>query len=156
MNLTRSTIAGLCIVAITVVSAFIYSLWKKNSTDDFSCTASLSQHYSDEQIDISLSYAVHGESGIISINGHSKTEPKKIFNRKISFTLSKNENIYHLTSDKNIKFPDDNVDNSWFSQYEPEFFVFEKKNIYMQIIRQKNDNYLFMTDFIPTYVCKKN
>jgi len=137
-----------------VVVAIIYYYWHSNTLDNFSCTASLSQYYSGDIVDVSLIYTVHGTSGIISFNGRSQAHPDKVFNRKISFTMHKEGDIYFMTSKSNLKFPDDNVDDTWLAEHEPVFFVYPDKSIYMRIKKQKNESYLFMTDAIPTYICK--
>ncbi|THD51258.1 hypothetical protein ERD95_09065 [Enterobacteriaceae bacterium ML5] len=137
-----------------IMAAFIYSFWHGNTLNDFSCAASFSQHYASDNVDVSLSYTVRGTSGIISINGRSQAHPDKVFNRKISFTMHRKGNIYFMTSKRNLKFPDDNVDDIWLGEHEPDFFVYPDKSIYMRIDQQENNNYLFMIDPIPTYVCK--
>lgn len=131
-----------------------YALHKKHQDNEFNCVASFSQHYSHESFDISLNYMMRGDSGVVSINGHSREDAEKVFSRKISFHLRQEGDLYYLVSDKNIKLPDDSMDDNVLSQYEPQFFVYPDKEFYIRIVRQKNDNYIFMVDSIPTYVCK--
>lgn len=53
-----------------------------------------------------------------------------------------------------MTFPDDNVDDSWLEKYEPQFFVYPGKSIYMRINEQHNGNYIFTLGTLPTYVCR--
>lgn len=55
---------------------------------------------------------------------------------------------------KNMTFPDDNVEDSWLEKYEPQFFVYPGKSIYMRINEQHNGNYIFTLGTLPTYVCR--
>lgn len=154
MKLTRKAIILFSVAGAGVVAVLIYSFWHSSTLDNFSCAASLSQHYTHDNVDVSLSYTVRGTSGLISINGRSQANPEKVFNRKISFTMQKEGDVYFMTSKSNLKFPDDNVDDAWLGIHEPDFFVYPDKSIYMRIVQQKNNSYLFMIDTIPTYVCK--
>lgn len=137
---------------IVVASAIIYFSWT-NKPDKFSCVASVSQHYKNENIDISLRFIFRGQAGVVSISGRSKSDFEKVFNRKISFTVRKHQDIYYMISEKNIKFPDDNVNDVWLSQYEPDFFVYPNKSIHTRIEQQANGNYLFMISVLPTFIC---
>ncbi|MFU2316233.1 hypothetical protein [Rahnella sp. PCH160] len=154
MKLTRKAKILLPVAGAGIVAALIYSFWHSSTLDNFSCAASLSQHYTHDNVDVSLSYTVRGTSGLISINGRSQVHPEKVFNRKISFTMHKEGDVYFMTSKSNLKFPDDNVDDTWLGIHEPDFFVYPEKSIYMRIDQQENNSYLFMIDTIPTYVCK--
>ncbi|GAB2953124.1 hypothetical protein GCM10011328_33530 [Hafnia psychrotolerans] len=45
------------------------------------------QHYVNDNVNVSLGYTIKENSGIISINGVTKSKPTKMFNRKIAFTV---------------------------------------------------------------------
>ncbi len=143
----------LCGVILAESAVLAYSWYTRQHDNDFTCVASLSQHYNNESYNVSLNYMVRGNSGVINMNGYSEEDPGRIFNRKISFTLHRKGDLNYMVSVRNIKFPDDNLDDEVLSQYEPDFFVFAGKEIYMRILKQRNDNYLFMLDSIPTYIC---
>lgn len=120
--------------------------------NNFDCTARLVQHHGQETYNISLNYMIRGNFGLVHINGHSGINSEKIFNRKISFKLQRKDDIYYFISEKNIRLPDDNFSNETLSLYVPLFFISPKKDIYMRIMKE-NNNYVFMVDSIPTYIC---
>lgn len=153
MRTSRILKVLLPVLATATAAVSIYSLWDKNRLDEFSCVASFSQHYENENIDVSLRFMFNGKAGVVSINGRAQSDAKKVFNRKISFTMRRHQYIYYLTSEKNLKFPDDNVDDGWLSQYEPDFFVYPDKSLHIRINQQKSGNYLFMISVLPTYIC---
>ncbi|MGC6389837.1 hypothetical protein ACMV8I_19580 [Ewingella sp. S1.OA.A_B6] len=150
----RKIVILLSLTFVIAIAGVIYSLWKKYAIENFSCAASFSQHYSNESLDVSLNYIFRENVGIININGHATSDPTKVFNRKISFSLQKKQDIYYLISDNNLKFPDDTVEDSWLSQYEPDFFVYANKSIHMRIVQQANGSRIFFIATVPTYVCK--
>ena len=41
-----------------------------------------------------------------------------------------------------------------WKKYEPQFFVYPGKSIYMRINEQHNGNYIFTLGTLPTYVCR--
>jgi hypothetical protein len=90
---------------------------------------------------------------MLSINGRIQSDPRKVINRKISFQVQRKDHVYYLTSERNIKFPDDNIDDVWLEKYEPLFFLYPGKSIYMRITAQSNNRYLFILGTLPTYVC---
>ncbi|WP_435927837.1 hypothetical protein [Dryocola sp. BD613] len=130
-----------------------YFLWQRYYERQFSCEAHFVQHFPDETLVLWLSYRFGETGGMLSMHGYSQNDAEKKFNRKILFSIQRKDNIYHLHSEKNLKFPDDKVDDSWLDKYEPAFFVYPDKNIYTQIHKQQNGNYLFMFSTLPTYVC---
>ncbi|HED2547363.1 hypothetical protein [Raoultella planticola] len=153
MRISRKLKVLLPVLTAATAAVFIYSLWSKKGPDDFSCVASFSQHYANENIDVSLRFMFSGQAGVVSINGRARSDSQNIFNRKISFSMRRHQDIYYMTSEKNIKFPDDNVDDGWLSQYQPDFFVYPDKSLHIRINQQKNGNYLFMFSALPTYIC---
>lgn len=138
---------------IILICTIALKLYQRVNISNFSCYAFLTQSYKDEKINVSVGYTLNGGAGIISMNGYSETKPEKKFNRKIYFKVSKHNEIYHMHSIENIKFPDDNVDDEWLSLHEPSFFIYPNKSIYLKIIPLKNKNFLFMTNSIPSYIC---
>lgn len=142
---------GVVILAESIYLIYPYiQRWKM---DNFNCAANLVQHYSDESYDLSLNYMIRGNFGLVHITGRSDANPEKIFNRKVSFKLQRNGDIYYMVSIKNIQLPDDNFSDEDMSLYVPRFFVTSEKDIYMRVLKQKNKNFIFMVDSIPTYVC---
>lgn len=147
--------ANIVIIAVLVlVLVLVFYFKTDNYRGDINCIASLVQHYNGEDINLSLNYIFNEKNGVVNVTGNSQSKPQKSINRKISFTIHRNGNIYYLLSRENFKLPGDNSDDEWLSMYEPVFFVYPNKSIYMSIDKQKNKNYLFMIDAIPTYICK--
>ncbi|HGS6999673.1 hypothetical protein [Raoultella terrigena] len=130
-----------------------YFLWRRYYVAPFSCRVSFVQHHQDTTLVLWMNYIVDGKSGTLSINGHVQGEPGRIINRKISFLVTRRGSAYYLISEHNIKFPDDSVPDSWLEKYEPLFFVYPAKNIYMRIHELQNGSYLFILGSLPTYVC---
>ncbi|HAS0768556.1 TPA: hypothetical protein I3291_003221, partial [Enterobacter hormaechei subsp. xiangfangensis] len=120
-----------------------YYLWHRTYVQPFSCQANLVQHHPDETLTVWLNYTFDGKFGTLSMNGRAKSDPGKTIDRKISFRVERQDHLYLLTSEKNMTFPDDNVDDSWLEKYEPQFFVYPGKSIYMRINEQHNGNYIF-------------
>ncbi|MBD8162483.1 hypothetical protein [Erwinia persicina] len=143
-----SIIFGLLLMA-WIVWKFIHQWYHK----DFTCSASIFQHYNQERLDVSLSYVFRGDEGVVSMNGRSVQYPDKVFNREVSFRFNRRGDLYSLVSWENIKLPGDNVNDGELSRYEPDFFIYPNKKILMRIVRQPNGNYLFMINSIPAYIC---
>ncbi len=143
----------LCISLILSAIVAGNFLWQSFYVREFSCHANFVQHHSNETLYLWLNYRFSGGGGMLSMNGYAQSDPAKKFNRKISFSVQRYNNIYHLRSEKNIKFPDDNVDNSWLEKYEPAFFVHPQQNIYIRIREQLNGSYLFIFSTLPAYIC---
>ena len=148
-------LAGVILGTIIMAEAgiLIFGYVQRQHDKDFTCVANLSQHYSDESYNVSLNYMIRGDSGVINMTGRSEENPDRIFNRKISFNLQRKGDLYYMVSEKNIKLPDDNFKDEAVSQYEPNFFITAGKEIYMRIVKQRNDSFLMMVDSIPTYMC---
>lgn len=143
-----------CLAVVLVLSG--YYLWLRYYPQSFSCKANLIQHHPGEKISIWLNYVFDGQTGTLSMNGRVHSDKDKIFNRKISFRVERDDDLYYLTSERNMKFPDDNVGNEWLEKYEPLFFVYPGKSIYMRINKQRNSNYIFTLGTLPTYVCRSS
>lgn len=142
---------GALILAETIY--LVYPYIERRQMDNFNCAANLVQHYSDEAYDLSLNYMIRGNFGLVHITGRSDTHPERIFNRKVSFKLQRNGDLYYMVSMKNIRLPDDNFSDEDMSLYVPRFFVTSGKDIYMRVLKQKNKSFIFMVDSIPTYLC---
>ena len=131
-----------------------YYLWHRYYVQPFSCQANLVQHHPSETLSLWLNYTFDGKSGTLSMNGSLESDENKIFNRKIFFRVERDDNRYYLTSERNMKFPDDNINDEWLTKYEPLFFVYSGKSIYMRINEQRNGSYIFTLGSLPTYVCR--
>ena len=90
-----------------------YYLWHRSYVQPFSCQANLVQHHPDETLTVWLNYTFDGKFGTLSMNGRAKSDPGKTIDRKISFRVERKDRLYLLTSEKNMTFPDDNVEDSW-------------------------------------------
>lgn len=145
---------GLCLLMGAVVAG--YYLWHRHYIQPFACQANFIQHHPDETLSLWLNYTVEGSTGILSMNGRLKSDPQKVLNRKIFFQVERKDSVYTLTSVRNMAFPDDTISNSWLEKYEPLFFIYPNKSIYMRIKPQQNDSYLFILGTLPTYVCHKS
>lgn len=146
-------ISMLCFGLVLSAALASYFLWQRFYSREFSCYANFVQHHPDETLNLWLNYRFSGESGMLSMNGRVQSDPSKKFNRKIFFSVQKHNKLYQLRSERNIRFPDDNVENSWLEKYEPAFFVYPEKNIFIRIREQQNGNYLFIFSTLPAYVC---
>lgn len=155
MKLNRLPIELLFISFMLLVLAISYSIWHYLNAkgQQFTCTASFVQHFTNDTLFLSLNYRIAINSGTLNMYGYSKNEPHRKFNRKINFDIEKKEGIYYFHSKNNQVFPDDNVDDEWLSKYEPAFFVYPGKDISLQIQEQSNGNYLFVLSTLPTYIC---
>lgn len=145
-------ILATCLVTMGVMTG--YYLWHRSYVHPFTCQANLVQHHPDETLGVWLNYTFDGKFGTLSMNARSQNDPNKIIDRKISFQVERKDHLYLLTSDKNMIFPDDNVEDSWLEEYLPQFFVYPGKSIYMRINEQHNGNYIFTLGTLPTYVCR--
>ena len=143
-----------CLVSAGTVTG--YYLWQRYAVKPFSCKAILVQHHPNEAVSLWLNYMFDGKSGTLSMNARASSDPNKIVDRKISFRVERKDNVFFLTSEKNVKFPDDNVDDGWLAKYEPQFFVYPDKSIYIRINEQQNGNYIFTLGTLPTYVCRSS
>lgn len=153
MTRHRSLFSLLCFALVLSAAYVGHLLWQHFYTREFSCHANFIQHHPDETLNLWLDYRFSGGRGVLSINGKVQGEPSKKINRKIFFSVRKYNSIYHLRSEKNFKFPEDNVDDNWLEKYEPAFFVHPEKSIYVRIREQQNGSYLFMFSSLPAYVC---
>lgn len=133
-----------------------YYLWHRYYVQPFSCQANLVQHHPEEQLTLWLNYIFDGNSGTLSMNGSVDSDPTKNIDRKIFFQVERKDNVFLLTSLRHMKFPDDNVTDNWLEKYEPQFFVYPGKSIYIRINEQQNDNYIFTLGTLPTYVCRSS
>ena len=97
---------------------------------------------------------INKDSGLLSMNGYSVNDKTKRFNRKIFFNIQRKNNTYHLTSVTNVIFPDESISSSWLEKYEPLFFIYPQKDIYVKMIEQQH-SYLFIFSTLPAYVCHK-
>ena len=149
----RQTLVVLCLCLLMGAVVAAYYFWHRHYIQPFSCQANFIQHHRDETLSLWLNYTVEGNSGILSMNGRLKSDPTKTLNRKVFFQIERKDSVYNLTSIRNMKFPDDNISDSWLEKYEPLFFICPNKNIYMRIKKQQNENYLFILGTLPTYVC---
>ncbi|WP_111208812.1 hypothetical protein [Pantoea sp. ARC270] len=144
---------GAVIVAETTY--LLYHYIQRRQPENFSCHANLVQHYNDDKYKLSLDYMIRGNFGLVHITGRSENNPENTFNRKVSFNLERNGDIFYMFSTKNIRLPDDNLSDDEMKMYVPHFFVTSERDIYMRVIKQKNNNFIFMVDSIPTYVCNE-
>lgn len=149
----RSTLYLVGLSFILSVSSLCYFLWQHFYGREFTCQANFVQHHPDETLNVWLTYSFNKESGILSMNGQAVNDPSKRFNRKIFFSVKRKNRIYDLTSEQHVVFPDDNVDERWLEKYEPMFFVYPHKNIFVRLLEQSNGNYLFIFSRLPAYVC---
>lgn len=152
----RQTLYILCLGFVSVAILAGYYYWYRYYVQPFSCGANLIQHHSDETLSLWLNYTFDGKSGMLSMNGHLQSDADKTINRKITFRVERKDHVYSLTSVRNIKFPDDNVADSWLEKYEPQFFIYPEKSIDMRITEQQNGNYLFVLGTLPTYLCRSS
>lgn len=65
----------LCGVILAESAVLAYSWYTRQHDNDFTCVASLSQHYNNESYNVSLNYMVRGNSGVINMNGYSEEDP---------------------------------------------------------------------------------
>lgn len=130
-----------------------YYLWLRYYPQNFNCRVKLIQHHPGEKLNIWLNYVFDGQTGTLNMNGIVQSDENKTFNRKISFNVERNGNLYRLTSIGNYKFPDNNVNDEWMSKYLPQFFIYSNKSIYIRINKLNNGNYIFAVGTLPTYAC---
>lgn len=145
-------ILATCLVTGGAITA--YYLWHRYYVQPFSCQANLVQHHPEETLSLWLNYTFDGNSGTLSMNARAQSDPNKVIDRKIPFRVERKDSVFLLTSEKNMKFPDDNVDDEWLAKYEPQFFVYPEKSIYIRINEQQNGNYIFTLGTLPTYMCR--
>ncbi|QLK23485.1 hypothetical protein [Raoultella ornithinolytica] len=150
----RTSVYVLCVCLFFTLILAGYSLWKRSQPPEFTCKANFVQHNTDEQLNISLTYRIKKDSGLLSMNGYSVNDKTKRFNRKIFFNIQRKNNTYHLTSVTNVIFPDESISSSWLEKYEPLFFIYPQKDIYVKMIEQQH-SYLFIFSTLPAYVCHK-
>ncbi|HDT6544481.1 TPA: hypothetical protein QFT03_004857 [Kluyvera ascorbata] len=150
----RKALYAFCFVLTLALLSGGYYLWQRYYPQSFSCKANLIQHHPGETLSVWLNYVFDGHSGTLSMNGSLESDENKIFNRKIFFRVERDDNRYYLTSERNMKFPDDNINDEWLTKYEPLFFVYSGKSIYMRINEQRNGSYIFTLGSLPTYVCR--
>lgn len=146
-----SVLLGAVILAEALYLVYPYT--QRQQMKYFNCSANLVQHYNAEAYELSLNYMIRGNFGLVHITGRSDVDPEKIFNRKVSFRLQRYGDLYYMIAEKNIKLPGDNFNDEELSAYVPHFFITSQKDIYMRILKQSNNNFVFMVDSIPTYIC---
>lgn len=66
---------GALILAETIY--LVYPYIQRRQVDNFNCSASLVQHYSDEAYILSLNYMIRGNFGLVHITGQSDINPEK-------------------------------------------------------------------------------
>ncbi|MEB7540280.1 hypothetical protein NGC37_18420 [Pantoea anthophila] len=140
-------------VIMTETAFLVYPYFQRRNMDSFNCVANIVQHYSDDVYHLSLNYMIRDNFALAHITGRSDMNPEKIFNRKVSFRLQRKGDIYYMAAEKNIQLPDDNLSEDEISQYISRFFIASDKEVYMRIMKQRNDNFIFIVNSIPTYVC---
>lgn len=154
MTRHRQMLSLLALLFIAAAVVLGYFLWQRYAIKPFSCQANLVQHHKDEKVSLWLNYRFDGKSGTLSMNGRLQSKPDSIIDRKISFRVARKDNVWLLTSENNLTFPGDNVADRLLGKYEPQFFVYPGKSIYIRINEQQNDNYIFTLGTLPTYVCR--
>ena len=143
----------LCVI---IVAVFIV---KKESgyPNKFSCLSSFTRHNATGSFHLSMQFIFKKNSGIISVTGHSEADIKHNFSRIVSFNYTREDDVYHMTSNKNIALPDNqDTDNNSIATYIPTFFIDKDQEIYMRIVKQKSNYYLFFIGTIPSFICKAN
>lgn len=150
----RNIFSLLCLCLLMGSGVLGYYFWHRYFITPFSCRANFIQHNSDETLYIWLNYTVEGTRGILSMNGHIQSDLNKKIDRKIYFKVQREDGIYIFTSLRNMKFPSDNVNDNWLKGYEPLFFIYPNKEIYIKIEKLRNGNHLFSLEALPTYVCQ--
>ncbi|MEW5559182.1 hypothetical protein AB1287_02780 [Enterobacter asburiae] len=143
-------------VALFASASLTYILWISKHDNTISCVANHISHGSQGNVHGTSHYVFNKTGGSLSLNGYLEEDPTKIFNRKILFDYQRNQNTYVLRSMHNIKYPDDSVSDEWMAQRFPDFYVYEGKDIYIKIIKQFNNNYLFFIGTLPTFSCKRS
>jgi len=143
-------------LALLASANLAYVLWQLKHDDNnaISCTANHITHGSMGTIHGTSYYVFNNTGGFLSLNGYLEEDPSIIFNRKILFDYRRDQDTYTLRSVHNIKYPDDSVSDEWMAQRFPDFFVYEDKDLYIKIIKQFNNNYLFFIGTLPTFSCK--
>ncbi len=68
-----------CALPVPVMGAVVaaYYLWHRHYIQPFSCQANFIQHHRDETLSLWLNYTVEGNSGILSMNGRLKSDPRR-------------------------------------------------------------------------------
>lgn len=122
--------------------------------NDISCIASVTVRSGQTTLHGTSNYVFNNKEGILSLNGYQEEDPSKVFNRKILFDYTRENETYKLRSLRNIKYLDDTVSEEWMTKLFPSFYVYEGKEIYIKVIKQFNNNYLFFIGALPTFSCK--
>jgi len=143
---------GAVILAETIY--FVRPYVQRRQAESLNCVANLIQHYDNQIYNISLNYLIRGNFGLVHLSGHSDINPEKIFSRKVSFRLQHNGDIYYMLAEKIIRLPNDKISDMELSQHLPRFFITPGKEIYLRILKQENNNFVFLVNSIPTFVCK--
>lgn len=154
MTRQRQMLSLLALLFIAVAVLLGYFFWQRYAIKPFSCQANLVQHHPDEKVSLWLNYQFDGKSGTLSMNGSLQSQPDSVIDRKISFRVARKDRVWLLTSENNFKFPGDNVSDRLLERYEPQFFVYSEKNVFIRINEQQNGNYIFTFGTLPTYVCR--
>jgi len=141
---------------VILMSAFLlpHFFWHSKYNMDISCIASLTTHSELATLHGTSSYIFNSKGGILNLNGYQEEDPSKVFNRKILFDYTRDNETYTLRSLRNIKYPDDTVSEEWMDKLFPGFYVYEGKDMYIKVIKQFNNNYLFFIGSLPTFSCK--
>lgn len=149
----KLTFALLGAMILTEALYLWHPLFQRRHTENFNCVAKFVEHYSDDVYHLSLNYMIRDNFALAHITGYSENNPGKVFNRKFFFKLKRNGDIFYMSAEKNIRLPGDNISDDELSQYFSRFFIASDKDFYIRIIKQKNTNFLFMVNSIPTYIC---
>jgi hypothetical protein len=139
----RQTLVALCLCLLMGAVVAAYYLWHRHYIQPFSCQANFIQHHRDETLSLWLNYTVEGNSGILSMNGRLKSDPTKTLNRKVFFQIERKDSVYNLTSIRNMKFPDDNISDSWLEKYEP-LFLSIRIRIFICVLRNSRMRIIYL------------
>lgn len=143
------------IVALITAALLFTRFWHSQHDNNISCIASVTIRSGQTTLHGTSKYVFNDKGGILSLNGYQEEDPTKVFNRKILFNYTREKETYSLRSLRNINYPDDTVSEDWMIKYFPSFYVYEGKEIYIKVIKQFNNNYLFFIGALPTFSCKR-
>lgn len=97
----KKTLIVLTGIVILMEASFLaYPYLQRRPTESFNCVANLVEHYSDDIYHLSLNYMIRDNFALAHITGYSEMNPGKVFNRKVSFSLQRNGDIYYMSAEK--------------------------------------------------------
>lgn len=145
----------LCLGGMIALVPFLVWLNERYNEGYFSCTSSVTLIRDDNTLNVDLHYSFSDGSGVVETSGAiSSPDGSKVeIARKFNFSYERDGHDYIFISEKGYKKP---LDTPLFNPVIPDFYLLSNRGLSVKIYKQKPGGYVFVTNNIPLFYCKKD